>query len=147
MPTATLISAHEFLAYHQLDVSFVITLEEQGVLETTTIGPVPYLHPDQLGPIERLIRLHRELAVHVDDLDIVAHLLERLERVQEQVSELQNRLAFYEPMSRLQRNICKAQNNTKSTAKLSYIWELSRNFTTTYIASDFSSSTLFKPMN
>jgi chaperone modulatory protein CbpM len=100
MPTETLISAHDFFTYHQLDVSFVVALEEQGMLQTITIGPVQYLHPDQLGPLERLIRLHRELAVHVDDLDIVTHLLERLERAQEQVSELQNRLAFYEPTSR-----------------------------------------------
>jgi chaperone modulatory protein CbpM len=100
MPSEPLISAREFFAYHQLDVSFVVALEEQGVLETVTIGPVQYLHPDQLGPLERLIRLHRDLAVHVEDLDIVAHLLERLEQAQEQANQLQNRLAFYEPVSR-----------------------------------------------
>ena len=100
MSTETLISAHEFFAYHQLDLNFMVILEEQGVLETITIGPVRYLHPNQLVPLERLIRLHRELAVHVEDLDIVAHLLERLEQAQAQVSQLQNRLAFYEPTSR-----------------------------------------------
>ncbi|GAB3643644.1 chaperone modulator CbpM [Spirosoma arcticum] len=97
MPTDPLISAHEFFTYHQLEMGFVVALEEQGMLETITIGPVRYLHPDQLGPLERLIRLHRELAVHVEDLDIVIHLLERLEQAQEQVDQLQNRLAFYEP--------------------------------------------------
>lgn len=96
MSTDPLISAREFFTYHQLDVNFVVALEEQGMLETITIGPVRYLHPDQLGPLERLIRLHRELAVHVEDLDIVIHLLERLEQAQEQVNQLQNRLAFYE---------------------------------------------------
>ncbi len=101
MLTETLISVREFVAYHQLDLSFVVTLEERGMLDIITIESLPYLHPDQLGPLERLIRLHRELAVHVDDLDIVAHLLERLERAQEQVSELQNRLTFYEPATRV----------------------------------------------
>ena len=98
-PTEDLISAHEFFTYHQLDVSFMAALDEQGILEPITIGLVRYLHPDQLAPLERLIRLHRELAVHVEDLDIVAHLLERLEQTQEQVNQLQNRLAFYEPIS------------------------------------------------
>ena len=96
MATDSLISAREFFTYHQLDVSFVIALEEQGIVETITIGQVRYLHPDQLPPLERLIRLHRELAVHVEDLDIVLHLLERLEQAQEQTKQLQNRLAFYE---------------------------------------------------
>ena len=48
--------------------------------------------------LQQFIQLHRELAVHVEDLDIVIHLLERLE--QTQVNQLQNRLAFYEPVSR-----------------------------------------------
>ena len=99
MTPEALISAHEFFTYHQLDVGFMVTLEEQGVLQTITIGQVRYLHHDQLAPLERLIRLHRELAVHVEDLDIVAHLLERLEQTQAQVNQLQNRLAFYEPIS------------------------------------------------
>ena len=97
MPTDPLISAHEFFTHHQLDISFMAALDEQGMLETITIGPARYLHPDQLGPLERLIRLHRDLTVHVEDLDIVSHLLERLEQAQEQVNQLQNRLAFYEP--------------------------------------------------
>ena len=96
MATDSLISLHEFFTYHQLDVGFVVALEEQGIVETITIGQVRYLHPDQLPPLERLIRLHRELAVHVEDLDIVLHLLERLEQAQEQTKQLQNRLAFYE---------------------------------------------------
>ena len=100
MPADTLIPAREFCSFYQLDVSFVVALEEQGMLETITIGPVRYLHPDQLGPLERLIRLHRELAIHVEDLDIVIHLLERLEQTREQVNQLQNRLAFYEPTKR-----------------------------------------------
>ncbi len=100
MPTETLISARDFCAHYQLDLSFVIILEEQGVLEMIHIGLVQYLHPDQLRPLERLVRLHRELAVHVEDLDIVAHLLERIEQTQEQVLDLQNRLAFYEPNAR-----------------------------------------------
>ena len=101
MIPVALISAHEFFAYHQLDVSFMVTLEEQSMLEIITIGPMRYLHPDQLGPLERLIRLHRELAVHVEDLDIILHLLDCLEQAQEQVNQLQNRLAFYEPTSGL----------------------------------------------
>lgn len=98
-PAENLIPAREFVAYYQLDLSFVVALEEQGVLETITIGPEQYLHPDQLAPLERLIRLHRELAVHVEDLDIVLHLLNRLEQAQAQANQLQNRLAFYEPTS------------------------------------------------
>jgi len=100
MPTNTLIPACEFCSFYQLDISFVVSLEEQGILETINIGQVIYLHPDQLALLEKLIRLHRELAVHVEDLDIVAHLLERLEDNQHQVNQLQHRLRFYEPTTR-----------------------------------------------
>lgn len=42
------------------------------------------------------VRLHRELSVHTDDLDIVSHLLERMESLHSEIAQLRNRLIFYE---------------------------------------------------
>ncbi len=99
MPAQSLILASEFCAYYQLDVTFVDQLEQQGLVETVIVEQVVYLHTDQLGRLEKLVRLHRELAIHADDLDIVANLLEQLESLQNQVTRLQNRLLFYEPIN------------------------------------------------
>ncbi|MCY7356599.1 MAG: chaperone modulator CbpM [Rudanella sp.] len=99
MPAQELILVSEFCAYHRVEVDFVNSLEQRGLIETTLVEQSVYLQPDQLGQLEKLIRLRQELDIHVDDLDLIVHLLERLESLQEQVTWLRNRLIFYEPPS------------------------------------------------
>ncbi len=94
-----LISVSEFCIYHHLEIAFVETLEQRGLIETTTVEQSIYVQPEQLGRLEKLVRLHQELAIHTDDLDVVNNLLERLEVLQRQVTQLQNRLAFYQSLN------------------------------------------------
>lgn len=96
MPAEALIPATDFCVHHRLDIAFVYDLEQRGLIEIVRMEQTTYLPTDQLSRLEKLLRLHRELAVHPDDLDIVAHLLDRLEAVQEEVMNLRNRLFFYE---------------------------------------------------
>jgi len=96
MLTDQLISVHEFCSYHQLDITFVETLEQQGLIQITTVEQGLYIQPDAVAPLERLVRLHQDLAIHTDDLDVVNELVERIESLQQQITQLQNRLAFYE---------------------------------------------------
>ena len=92
-----LILINEFCVYHHVDVAFVQRLEQRGLIETQTIQQAVYVQPEQLPRLEKFVRLHQELAIHPDDLDVVNELLERLEHMQQQVIHLQNRLVFYEP--------------------------------------------------
>ncbi|MFD2574526.1 chaperone modulator CbpM [Spirosoma soli] len=92
-----LISVQEFCGYHHLEIEFVQTLEQRGLIQTITVEQSLYVHSEQLAQLEKFVRLHQELAIHTDDLDIVSNLLERLDDLQHQVTQLQNRLAFYEP--------------------------------------------------
>ncbi len=96
MQTEHLISVQEFCGYHHLEVTFVQTLEERGLIQTITVGQSLYVQPEQVGQLEKFTRLHQELSIHADDLDVVSDLLERVEDLQKQVIQLQNRLAFYE---------------------------------------------------
>lgn len=91
-----LISVQEFCGYHQLDIAFVQTLEQHGLVQLITIEQTYYIEPDAVAPLEKLVRLHQDLAIHPDDLDVVNELVERIESLQQQIAQLQNRLAFYE---------------------------------------------------
>ena len=92
-----LILINEFCVYHHVEVEFVQLLEQRGLIETQTIQQATYVQPEQLPQLEKFVRLHQDLAIHPDDLDVVNELLERLEYMQQQVTHLQNRLVFYEP--------------------------------------------------
>ncbi len=93
-----LISVSEFCVHHHIEIAFVQLLEQQGLVEIITIEQSVYVQPEQLPRLEKLVRLHQDLSIHPDDLDVVSELLERVERLQNQVTQLQNRLVFYEPL-------------------------------------------------
>lgn len=94
---ANLILINEFCVYHHVEVEFVQLLEQRGLIETTTIHHSTYVPSEQLPRLEKFVRLHQDLAIHPDDLDVVNELLERVEHMQQQLTQLQNRLVFYEP--------------------------------------------------
>lgn len=97
MHTESLILVNEFCTYHHVGADFVLSLEQRGLIETTTVAQTNYVRPDQLTRLEKFVRLHQELAIHTDDLDIVVNLLDRLTDLQTELTRLQNRLRFYEP--------------------------------------------------
>ena len=98
MQTDNLIAVRDFCIYHQIEVTFVQSLEQQGLIETVVVEEIVYVQPNQLNRLEKLVRLHQDLSIHPDDLDVVTNLLDRVEQLQQQVLHLQNRLAFYEPL-------------------------------------------------
>ncbi|GAB3980198.1 hypothetical protein GCM10028806_47220 [Spirosoma terrae] len=95
-----LIAVADFCIYHHIEVSFVHLLEQQGLVEIITIEQSTYVQPEQLGRLEKLVRLHQDLSIHPEDLDVVFGLVERLEELQGQLQQLQNRLFFYEQLER-----------------------------------------------
>ena len=96
MSTQSLILVRDFCVYHQVEITFVETLAGNGLIQTTTIDQSLYVEPTQLTQLEKFVRLHRDLHIHTDDLDVVSDLLDRMENLQSQVVTLQNRLRFYE---------------------------------------------------
>lgn len=96
MPTE-LIVVREFCVHHHVEITFVEALAANNLIQTTTVEQTLYIEPAQLTQLEKFVRLHRDLNIHTDDLDVVSDLLDRLENLQSQVVTLQNRLRFYEP--------------------------------------------------
>ncbi|GAB3941527.1 hypothetical protein GCM10028805_04790 [Spirosoma harenae] len=96
MQTQHLISVREFCTYHHIEITFVETLADNGLIETTVVEQAIYVQPEQLNQLEKYVRLHQDLAIHVEDIDIVSDLLDRLENLQQELRQAQNRLIFYE---------------------------------------------------
>ena len=96
MQTEHLVLVRDFCVYHNVEITFVETLAANDLIQTTTIEQTLYVEPAQLSQLEKFVRLHRDLNIHTDDLDVVADLLDRMETLQNEVVALQNRLRFYE---------------------------------------------------
>jgi chaperone modulatory protein CbpM len=96
MAKANLISASEFCVYHNIEFAFLSNLKEFGLIEIVQVQQTDYIPEEQLERLERMIRLHRELEINPEGIDTIDHLLEKLNRLQEEVIMLRNRLRLYE---------------------------------------------------
>lgn len=81
---------------YAIEQSFLYSLKDNGLIVVTTIDRVDYLHQDELGPLEKMIRINRDLHVDADALGIIAGLLQQIEDLQNELNTMRNHLALYE---------------------------------------------------
>ncbi|MGZ4055516.1 MAG: chaperone modulator CbpM [Bacteroidia bacterium] len=91
-----LISANEFCINHKIEISFISSLQEYGLIEVTTIQDTFYIDPEQLQKLESFLRMHYEMDINMEGIEAIAHLLQRTQSMQEEILKLKNRLRLYE---------------------------------------------------
>ena len=95
MKTAELIAANDFCVYHNIEYTFITSLHEAGLVEVTVINEVIFIPQTELQKLEKLISLH-ELDINLAGIEAISHLLKRVEKLQEDMRYLKNRLSLYE---------------------------------------------------
>ena len=96
METTDMIVLDEFCTSHQVEVSFVRTLEEHGLIETIIVNETLYIQENELSKLELILRLHQELNINSEGVDAIINLLKRIENMQNEITVLRNKLNFYE---------------------------------------------------
>ncbi|MDE3251201.1 MAG: chaperone modulator CbpM [Bacteroidota bacterium] len=81
---------------YEVEISFLQTLNDYGLLEIIQVNENACIHPENLERAEKLIRLHDSLELNPEGIDVVSHLLDRIEDMQNEILQLKNRLRFYE---------------------------------------------------
>jgi hypothetical protein len=82
--------------HYNIEVSFVDALNKMGLIQIEIIEKTHFIHKDQISDLEKIIRLHNELNVNLEGIDIVFNLLEKERQLQNEVNSLKNRLRLYE---------------------------------------------------
>ena len=90
-----MILAQEFCTHHHVELNFIYSLQEYGLIELINSEGNEYFSADQLNELERIVRLHSDLNVNMEGIDVVLHLLKQLETAQQEANELRNQLKFY----------------------------------------------------
>jgi len=98
MQEELLISADEFCTCHNIEFSFIRDLQESGMIKIVIRKDASYIPESQLEKLERILRLHDDLEINVEGIDTITHLLQRIDRMQNEITILQNRLRLYEDL-------------------------------------------------
>ncbi len=91
-----MIPANEFCASHNIEITFINSLQYAGLIEVITINETEYIHESQLNELEKIVRLYYELDINLEGIETVTHLLERINDMQNEIMLLKNRLRLYE---------------------------------------------------
>ena len=86
---------NEFCSSHEVEVSFIQSLEEHGLIQTVIIDQTLCIYENELPKLERIVRLSRELNINPEGIDVINELLKRMENMQHEIIELRNQLDFY----------------------------------------------------
>jgi chaperone modulatory protein CbpM len=97
MTTDQLIPVKAFCTSHHIELSFVQSLHESGLIEITIIEEDSFVHTDQLEQLEKIIRWHYEMDINIEGIETITHLLGQINSMQEEIAELKNKLRLYEP--------------------------------------------------
>lgn len=96
MQERALISAKAFCTHHHIEISFLHSLHDYGLIDITASEEDYLLPQDQLEALEKMVRMHFDLNINLEGIDAIYHLLKRVENMQREVSLLRNRLRLYE---------------------------------------------------
>jgi transcription termination factor Rho len=96
METTDMIILDEFCTSHQVEVSFVRSLEEHGLIETIIVNETLCVQENELPKLEQIVRLHQELNINSEGVDAIINLLKHIETMQNEITLLRNKLNFYE---------------------------------------------------
>ena len=91
-----LISKQAVCTHYNIEMSFVDALNKIGLIQIEVVEQTHFIHRDQIADLEKMIRLHNELNVNVEGIDVVLNLLEKERELRSELNVLKNRLRLYE---------------------------------------------------
>jgi hypothetical protein len=83
-------------SHYEVELSFFTHLHDLGLIKIEIIEQSSYIHSDEMYNLERIIRIHHELDVNPEGIDIVLNLLQKIDDLQKDLIAAQNTLRLYE---------------------------------------------------
>ena len=90
-----LIIVREYCQKSHVDPSFIISLEEDGLIDVQVVDGERYLPVTQLRDLERFIRWHEDLAVNIEGIGVISELMGRMHDMQQELDQLRRELQLF----------------------------------------------------
>jgi hypothetical protein len=91
-----LIRIESFCMVYEVEPSFLHILEESGLVEIVHEHDQEFITAASLELVDKFLRIHRELHINAEGLEAIAHLLQKISTMQDEICRLKNRLDLYE---------------------------------------------------
>lgn len=92
MAQQELIILETLCTHYEIEVSFVDTLYSLGLIEIHTVEQVRFIPEEKVADLEKMIRIHQELEVNPEGIDVIFNLLRKVDDLKSELAEAQNKL-------------------------------------------------------
>ena len=97
MQTEYLIAIEEFCINHGIEISFISSLQQNGLIKITTIKEAGFIDTEQLQRLEKIVRFYYEFDINLEGIETIMNLLQQINTLQDEIIMLRNKLQLYEP--------------------------------------------------
>ena len=92
MENEDLIPANDFCHYHNIEYSFIHSLNDSGLITVTSVEHSEYIPLTEMQKLEKFVRMHYDLDINLEGIETINYLLEKIERMQDEMLQLKNRM-------------------------------------------------------
>lgn len=96
MSLENFIPVNTLCTHYKVELSFFDNLNTIGLIEIQTVEEMQYVHRDSIYDIEKMIRMHQDLDVNIEGIDVVLNLLQKIDALKKEIHAVRNRLRLYE---------------------------------------------------
>jgi len=93
-----MVAASEFCISNNVEISFLHSLSEYGLLEVRVIEENVFIKRECLPDLEKMVRLHYDMDINLEGIETIFHLLKKINDIQDEMRMLRHRLRMYEPL-------------------------------------------------
>ncbi len=96
--TKQLISIHKICESYQIPQSFFEALQQFDLIPIQQESGELMIDESALPQVEKIMRLHFDLNINMEGIDVINNLLQQIEQLQSELNELKRRLQLYEDL-------------------------------------------------
>jgi len=90
------ISVQQFCVHYNVPQSFIDSLSNFELIELIDLDTHKHIALKDIAHVEKLMRMHYELQVNFEGLDVINNMLAKINSLQNELEVLKNKLDFYE---------------------------------------------------
>lgn len=98
MENSSLIAIDAFCNFHNVDISFVSSIQEQDLITIVFVEETGFIQEEKLPLLEKIVRLYKELEINPEGIGVVLHLLDKIDFLQKENQSLKRRLSRLESL-------------------------------------------------
>jgi hypothetical protein len=92
MAVTNLILIETICTNYQVEISFIDSLSDLGLIEVHTVEQIQYLPEEKIIHLEKMIRLHQQLDINPEGIDVIFNLLDKVDRLNQELAEAKQTL-------------------------------------------------------